>query len=47
MTYEELLAEKKTTILEEAISALAFVQDQLQALQTIMEEESQMVEDGE
>jgi hypothetical protein len=47
MTYEELLAEKKTTILEEAISALAYVQDQLQALQTIIQEESQRVDNGE
>ena len=47
MTYEELLAEKKTTILEEAISALAYVQDQLQALQTIIQEESNRVDNGE
>ena len=47
MTYEELLAEKKTTLLEEAISALAYVQDQLQALQTNIQEESQRVDNGE
>jgi len=47
MTYLDLLTDKKTIIIDDITAALAYINDQLEALQQINIQEGQILENGE
>jgi len=47
ITYLDLLTDKKTIIIDDITAALAYINDQLEALQQINIQEGQILENGE